>query len=66
MKIITFYFDKDRKVSITTNKTDKEIREIFDNHNWLYNVDLENNTMSCINLKEVKYAEVNLFKSEVK
>lgn len=65
MKIITFYFDKDKKISITTNKTDEEIREIFDNHNWLYNVSLENNTMSCINLKEVKYAEVNLFKSEV-
>ena len=58
MKTITFYFDKDRKVSITTNKTDEEIREVLDNHNWLYNVDLENNTMFCINLKEVKYVEV--------
>ena len=63
MKKITFYFNNNTKLSVTTNKTNEEIRKMFD-YNWFYNVDPQNN-MACINLREVKYADVDSFKSEV-
>ena len=63
MKKITFYFNNNMKLSITTNKTNEEIRKMFD-FNWFYNVDPKNN-MTCINLREVIYVDVDSFKSEV-
>lgn len=53
---ITFYFDNDKKVTITTNKNDKEIKEMMKNH-LLENID-ENGTITYINLTKVNVTEI--------
>lgn len=54
---IIFYFEKDKKISVSTNKTNGEIAEILQNYNYFINIDNEEG-VSCINLKQVIFIEM--------
>lgn len=54
---IIFYFDKDKRISISTNKTNGEIADILQNYNYFINIDNEG-IVSCINLKQVIFIEM--------
>lgn len=54
---IIFYFENDKKISISTNKTNGEIADILQNYNYFINIDNEE-VVSCINLKQVIFIEM--------
>lgn len=55
---IRFYYEnKDKQISITTDKTNKEIVEILNNYDYFVNIDSKG-VLSCVNLKQVKFIEI--------
>ena len=54
---ITFYFKNNKKISVSTYKTNGELFEILEKYNYFINVDNEGE-LTCINLKQVIYVEI--------
>ena len=54
---ITFYYEKDKKISITTNKTNDEIGKILNNYSYFINISSEG-IVSCVNLQQVIFIEI--------
>lgn len=55
-KEIIFYFEKDKKISVTTYKTNEELTKDIGNSEWFANFD--GKILSFINLKQVKFIEI--------
>ena len=54
---ITFYYEKDKKISITTNKTNDEIGKILNNYSYFVNINSDG-IVSCVNLQQVIFIEI--------
>ena len=53
---IIFYFENDKKISVTTYKTNEELTKNIGDSKWFINFD--GKTVSFINLIQVKFFEI--------